>query len=111
MDLRAVGQRLKSAREAKGWTQEVLAEKVDLSADHIGVVERGVKSPRLETFIDIANALECDANSLLEDVLAVSNQLTSSRLSEKLSSLPPAKQRTVLRVVETLMQELDENHA
>ena len=57
MDLKAIGTRIKEAREAKGFTQEQLAEIVGLSSTHMSVIERGVKAPKLETFIKIANAL------------------------------------------------------
>lgn len=51
MDLKAIGVRIKEAREAKGFTQEQLAEIVGLSPTHMSVIERGVKAPKLETFI------------------------------------------------------------
>lgn len=40
MDLKAVGQRIKSAREAKNLTQEELAALVNLSPTHVSVIER-----------------------------------------------------------------------
>lgn len=57
MDLKAVGLRIKQAREAKNLTQENLAALVDLSPTHISVIERGMKTVRLDKFIAIANAL------------------------------------------------------
>ena len=46
MDLKAVGQRIKSAREAKNLTQEELAALVNLSPTHVSVIERGLKVTR-----------------------------------------------------------------
>ena len=43
MDLKAVGQRIKAAREAKNLTQEELAALVNLSTTHVSVIERGLK--------------------------------------------------------------------
>lgn len=43
MDLKAIGRRIKAAREAKGLTQEALAELVNLSPMHVSVIERGYK--------------------------------------------------------------------
>ena len=43
MDLKAVGQRIKAAREAKNLTQEELAGLVNLSPTHVSVIERGLK--------------------------------------------------------------------
>ena len=105
MNLEAVGRRVKEARVNKGWTQAELAEKANLSTDHVSVLERGSKPPRFVTFIAIANALEIDANTLLSDVLSVSPKITSSQLSEKISALPIAEQRRILRVVDTMIQE------
>ena len=72
MDQKAIGRRIKAARERKGLTQEELAEEVDLSPMHVSVIERGVKLPKLETLINIANALDVSADVLLQDV--VNNQ-------------------------------------
>jgi transcriptional regulator with XRE-family HTH domain len=105
MNVEAVGRRIKEARVMRGWTQEQLAEKVNLSSDHVSVIERGSKPPRFETFIAIANALEIDANFLLSDVLAVSPKIASSLLSEKLSALPASEQKRILRVLDALICE------
>ena len=72
MDQKAIGRRIKAARERKGLTQEELAEEVDLSPMHVSVIERGVKLPKLETLINRANALDVSADVLLQDV--VNNQ-------------------------------------
>ena len=108
MDLKAIGQRIKLAREAKGLTQEQLAEKVALTTCHISVIERGIKTPRLETLVEILNILNVDANFILVDVLAVSNEITSSLLSNKLSELSETQQKMILRVLDTLIQEIAE---
>ena len=108
MDLKAIGQRIKLTREAKGLTQEQIAEKVGLSASHISVIERGIKTPRLETLVEILNILEVDANYILADVLSVSNEITSSLLSNKLSALSETQQKKILRVLDTLIQEIAE---
>ena len=63
MDLKAVGQRIKSAREAKNLTQEELAALVNLSPTHVSVIERGLKVTKLDTFVTIANALDCKLRS------------------------------------------------
>ena len=40
MDQKAIGRRIKAARERKGLTQEELAEEVNLSPMHVSVIER-----------------------------------------------------------------------
>ena len=65
MDAKAFGERLKAVREAKGMTQEQLSALVDIGPNHLSALERGVKLPRLETFVAIANALGVSADMLL----------------------------------------------
>lgn len=93
MDLKAVGQRIKDAREAKNLTQEELAALVNLSSTHVSVIERGLKVTKLDTFVAIANALDVSADELLVDVVAHSVTGVSNRLSDKISSLPMKEQK------------------
>ena len=52
-----LGQRIREQRKEKGWTIEQFAERVELSANYVGDLERGVKIPKLETFIRIVEVL------------------------------------------------------
>ena len=61
--------------------------------------------PTLETFIAIANALQCDANSLLSDVLDVTTSQESGLVSKKLLGLPAEEQRRLLRMLEVMIDE------
>ena len=88
MDLKAVGQRIKEAREAKGFTQEDLAAVVNLSPTHVSVIERGLKVAKLDTFVAIANALDVSADSLLIDVVTRSTTGATNELSDSLDIGP-----------------------
>lgn len=50
-----------------GLTQEALAEKVDLHFSYIGLVERGEKSPSLETLHKIATCFNISVADLFRD--------------------------------------------
>ncbi len=107
MNLKAVGIRIKEAREAKHLTQEQLAEIVGLSSTHISVIERGVKAPKLETFVEIANALGVTSDFLLLDVLDNSLQIAATELSEQIKRLSPKEQQKILKAVSILAGEDD----
>lgn len=47
MNAKAVGQRIKAAREKKSMTQEDLAARINISPTHVSVIERGTKIPRI----------------------------------------------------------------
>ena len=103
MDLKAVGQRIKAAREAKNLTQEELAALVNLSTTHVSVIERGLKVTKLDTFVAIANALDVSADSLLIDVVAHSVTGVTNELSEKIEKLPKDEQIRILNAVRALV--------
>ena len=99
MDLKAVGLRIKAAREAKNLTQENLAALVDLSPTHISVIERGLKTVRLDKFVAIANALDVSADYLLVDVVAHSVQGLMNELSEEIHKLPLDEQKRLIKAI------------
>lgn len=69
MDTKAVGERIQIAREERCMTQRGLAEAVGCTPQHISAIERGAKTPTLETFARIAAVLRVPADVLLQDVL------------------------------------------
>lgn len=104
MDLSAIGSRIKAARERKHLTQEDLAAIVDLSPTHISVIERGVKPPKLETFVNIANALGVSADMLLQDVVDHSAEGVSSSLAADIMKLPPNERSRIINAVRALTE-------
>ena len=104
MDQKAIGKRIKSAREKKGLTQEQLAEQVNLSPMHISVIERGNKLPRLETLINIANVLDVSADILLQAVVNNQIKLHTSEASNLIAQLSREDQRRVLAALHSLVE-------
>ena len=60
----ALGANIRHHRRARGMTQEVLAERVGVSTETIGKVERGVAAPSFDTIEGIAEALTLPALAL-----------------------------------------------
>ena len=67
-DLIALGREIRRHRKAKGFSQEYLAELVDLSRNYIGFVERAERSASLTTIFDISRALGLHPAELLHDM-------------------------------------------
>ena len=105
MDAQNVGRRIQEVRKARGITQSELAQMVDLSTKYVSNIECGFKTPKLNTFIAIANALQCDANTLLSDVLDITTGQESGLVSKKLLDLPVEEQRRLLRVLDVMIDE------
>lgn len=104
MNTSSIGKRIRKYREAKGWRQEDFAEKVGLSVTYTGMIERGEKVPKLETFITIANALEVSADLLLADVLSTGYNVKSSEMTERISSLSATEKDRIYSVVNTMIE-------
>ncbi len=104
MDLKAVGRSIKEAREAKNLTQENLAVIVDLSTTHISVIERGLKTMRLDKFVAIANALDVSAGSLLSAVVTKSAEGQINELSEAIRSLPSDEQKRLAKAIRAYLE-------
>ena len=105
MDMKAVGLRIKKAREAKKLTQEDLAALVELSPTHISVIERGLKTVKLDKFFAIADALDVSADSLLVDVEIHSVEGVTSELAQAIKKLPPQEQRRCIRSIEAYISD------
>lgn len=64
---RAIGERLRSARKAKGWTQPDLAEATGISQPEISKFERGQRRIYADDLALMAAALEVPAGWFIED--------------------------------------------
>ena len=68
-DYASIGQHIREARLRKGWSQQELAERADLSVPYISLVEGGRRHISLEALVQIASLLEISADFLLSDAL------------------------------------------
>ncbi len=60
-----IHEKIRLIRQAKGWTQDEVAEKLELSLNAYGEIERGNSDIRLSRLEQIANLFEVDAVDLL----------------------------------------------
>ncbi len=64
--VKKLGLNIKKYREAKKISQEVLAEKLDLTKEYICRVERGQKYMSLRKLFELADVLEIGFNQLMD---------------------------------------------
>jgi transcriptional regulator with XRE-family HTH domain len=60
------GRNIRALREAKGLSQEELAELADLHRTYIGAIERGERNLGLENIVRLADALSVPPAKLLD---------------------------------------------
>ena len=101
----SIGKKIREYRKERGLTQDELAEKVNLSPNHIGAIERAEKSLTLAILINIANALDGTADILLCDEIRNGYSIKTSMLTEKLEKLSPTDRNKILQMVEIMLDE------
>lgn len=94
-----LGQRIREQRRKKGWTMDKLAEKADQSVNYVGDLERGVKTPSLDTFIRIVEALDVPADVLIRDSAAPASYVADDELNRKLSRLTPGQKKAATDIL------------
>jgi transcriptional regulator with XRE-family HTH domain len=62
-----LGERIKALREAKGWSQEVLAERASIQRSYIADLERGSRNPSVRTLVKLANAFRVSLRDLFDE--------------------------------------------
>jgi transcriptional regulator with XRE-family HTH domain len=55
-------------REAKGWTQETLAERADLDRSYIAGIEAGLRNPSIRALAKIARGVHNSLSEMLHGV-------------------------------------------
>ena len=103
MDMSSIGKNIRAKRVSKSWDQEKLAELTDLSAPYIGMIERGEKIPRLETFIKITNVLDATSDELLEGVIDRGYEIRVSKYMEKIQKLSKQEQNKIYKVLDVML--------
>lgn len=105
MDIGMTGKRIKEARERKNITQEELADLINMSATHISVIERGIKVPKLDTFVAIANALGISCDELLIDSIEHPSIVVPDELSKAITNLSPKDRNKIIKMIRIYIEE------
>ena len=106
MDAKLLGQNIKKYRNAAGLTQDRAAELTGLSVNYFRQIELGNKTPRLETFIKIAETLHVSTDKLLSGILSWTPEVVTGELQERLNLLPDDKKKYILTVLASMIQNI-----
>jgi len=99
MDYVDLGGRIRKQRRQLGWTQETLAERVNVSTSFVGHVERGTRKASLETLVSVANSLNVSLDYLMAGSLQ--NNTIIGPMPQSLN----ANQRAALQEILTTIQD------
>lgn len=63
-----IGEVIRTCRVQRGLSQEVLSGLAGLDRTHYSKIERGLRSPTIDTFFKIAQALDIPPHQLMEEL-------------------------------------------
>jgi transcriptional regulator with XRE-family HTH domain len=94
------------ARRNLGYTQEQLAERLDLCANFIAHLERGSRKPSLDTLIALSTLLEVPLESLLKADAAPATASKESPLVRRVCRLAREAPKNRLQLIAQLLEEM-----
>ena len=109
MDSKALGARIQLYRVRGKMTQKELAQKLGCTSQHISAIERGVKTPTLETFVAFCNVLQVQPNLLLQDLIEGWQEGWEADLNRVLEAVPPNARRRIKRELIMTRQAVEDN--
>lgn len=101
-----LGKRIRQCRQAKGYTQQGLAEKADIGIMYLGEIERGIKMPSLSCFMKLIQCLDISADYILRDELPSGAAFVCDEITEKLLELTPQQRKTAADILDAYMKNL-----
>ncbi len=105
MDYKTLGERIRRERLAHKITQEVLAEKANISVSFLGQVERGERKPSLKTVVSIANSLGVTVDYLLSDSYKIAPKSLVDELNFLVREGSEKEIKTVIEVTKTILKQ------
>ena len=105
----AIGQRIREIRKHNQLSQAMLSELIDKSPTYVSYIESGSKSMSLETFVQIANALEIPADLLLTEQVKGSSMVASQEITMILTDCSAYERFIIIDTVKTLKEALREH--
>ena len=109
MDYYAIGQRIRKFRKAHDWSQEELAEKVEISTTHMSHIETGNTKLSLPVFVDIAGALEVRTDDLLENPATATTSTSLDEIATVLERCSAQEAKVIADVVKATKRSIDKH--
>ena len=100
IDYKLIGERIKQARKSKNITQEVLAERLNVSIGYVSQVERGITKISLDLLGAISSVLDCDVASLISNTAINSNGYMESEILDEIRKLDNKKRKYIFKILQ-----------
>ena len=98
-----IGHNLKNARISKGYTQEQMAEQLNVSSKFISMIERGCSGLSITNLTNICKILDIEPNSLFNGVLNYTDS-KDEYITNALSTLANGDKEFLISVIEYILK-------
>lgn len=99
IDYKLIGERIKRERKSQGLTQEVLAERLNVSIGYVSQVERGITKISLDLLGAISTVLNCNIATLVTESAIHSSGYMESEILNEVRKLDEKKRKYILNVI------------
>ena len=106
IDYKLIGERIKRARMVRGMTQEVLAERLNVSIGYVSQVERGITKISLDLLGAISSILLYDVAYFVSESAVHSDKYLESELVMEIQNLDDKKRKFVLKMIKEIKETL-----
>ena len=103
MDFSSIGKRIQEKRKSLDIMQSQLAEMVEVSENYLSKIERGKKTPSIQCFVKIVNALGVTSDEILYDVIDKSYVSRTSSYIEHIGNLPLNERNRFYGIMDLLL--------
>ena len=107
MNKLTMGDRIRETRKKQVLTQEQLAERLDVSVEFVGQIERGLKLPSMNVFIKLIEVLNVSADYLLRDSVSTGQLFGDNAIGRKIEKLKPKQRIALEALIDTYIQYLE----
>ncbi len=96
---KVLGPNIKKARLRKGYTQEFLAEKVDISIDLLRNIENSRNVGSITTLLNLCNYLEITPNNLFHGLYTSTDPTLDTKLQEYFGLLSGKSKKALQKII------------
>ena len=104
MDFYLLGRKIRNLRLSQHLSQACLAERIDVSTNYIGQIERGDRKPSLETLVELCNVLGTSMDYILSDSLQAEEDQITQDILFKLSTFSLEEKKFIYHVINNFLQ-------
>lgn len=104
IDYKLIGSRIKQFRKEANMTQEILAEKMDVTVGYISQLERGITKISLDTLAKLSVILNCNICAFLENSVPNHELYLCNELSDKLQKMSPNQKKLFVKICDNIME-------